>query len=409
MISHIGINKEKSLKLPIVSCILYAFCAIFIGNGNLPTTISKVLLFFTTVIFIGRYPHYRTFKFFYVWNITTCLYFYLTLYWSVCYADTKSYCITYTLVVICNICLFYFLTLKYKFVDALIKTIIIATILLAIRVFFNYGFLNQGDRGAFEEVIGIHVNSVGLFSAIAMLFSYYYFKTVDRISRKKYLIAIIIFLIIIILSGSKKALIIPLIAFTIIKMCNADKKYIIFTIIGAILLSIFIYFLIMNVPFLYEHLGVRFEGMINGFSGSGEVDGSTKVRLGYIEYGMVLFKKKQIFGYGLATFAYLHTQVFGWGMYSHNNYVEMLVSGGIVGLVLYYSLYLYLIYKYYIIVKNTKDSFAILIFSILLGLMISQYGMVAYYNLFINIFLTLASAQLFWFNINQEYHKRKKF
>ena len=64
-------------------------------------------------------------------------------------------------------------------------------------------------------------------------------------------------------------------------------------------------------------------------------------------------------------------------MYAHNNYIELLVDIGIVGIVIYYLLYLKIIWNGVIAsIKVDKKNF------ILLGLMISflvcEYGLVTY-------------------------------
>ena len=55
-----------------------------------------------------------------------------------------------------------------------------------------------------------------------------------------------------------------------------------------------------------------------------------------MEFGWELFKERPVHGYGMNNFSqkyYLNT-------YSHNNYIELLVSCGIVGFALYYAMLL---------------------------------------------------------------------
>ena len=64
-----------------------------------------------------------------------------------------------------------------------------------------------------------------------------------------------------------------------------------------------------------------------------------------IQYGMDYFKERPLLGHGIENFRYLYAQEVGKETYSHNNYIELLVNNGIVGLLLYYSFYISVILK----------------------------------------------------------------
>lgn len=65
--------------------------------------------------------------------------------------------------------------------------------------------------------------------------------------------------------------------------------------------------------------------------------------------------------------------------YLHNNYVEMLVDGGLIGFIIYYSIYIKLIIN---LIKNkAKGDRFIAISLVMVALMlISEYGSVSYYE-----------------------------
>ena len=75
---------------------------------------------------------------------------------------------------------------------------------------------------------------------------------------------------------------------------------------------------------------------------SGEEDTS---RVTLFQYGMNWFLDNPILGVGINNFRVLSTKTSefaGMSFYAHNNYVELLVDIGIVGIVIYYSAYYYL-------------------------------------------------------------------
>ena len=91
---------------------------------------------------------------------------------------------------------------------------------------------------------------------------------------------------------------------------------------------------------MFELMHRRFNESINALLGQAGGDSSTLSRVSFIETGWRLFKQKVFIGHGVDNFKY----VSGFWVYSHNNFIEILVGLGIVGFVLYYSIYL-LAYK----------------------------------------------------------------
>lgn len=81
------------------------------------------------------------------------------------------------------------------------------------------------------------------------------------------------------------------------------------------------------------------------FSGK---DSSYSEREWLIDTGYQIWLKAPLFGEGLGQFEFIS----GFGAYSHNNYIELLVSGGIIALFLYYTLYVLIIFYAYKFQRN---------------------------------------------------------
>jgi O-antigen ligase len=105
----------------------------------------------------------------------------------------------------------------------------------------------------------------------------------------------------------------------------------------------------------YQYLGDVFDRLndnvlaINRFSRifSGW-ESSFSERKWLIEKGYQIWERSPLFGEGLGQFA----SISGFGAYSHNNYIEILVSGGIIAFLLYYMLYALVIYSAYKFHRN---------------------------------------------------------
>ena len=129
-----------------------------------------------------------------------------------------------------------------------------------------------------------------------------------------------------------------------------------------------VFFLIMNVPFLYNEVGFRFEGIVT----NGEVEGSFRGRERMIALGWSLFRDNPLLGYGVNNFRALSP----WNTYAHNNYVELLVDVGVIGTALFYFWAVVLLRRA-IRTKYSKTNgiiMAVTLTVLLLGIMDVQYN-----------------------------------
>jgi O-antigen ligase len=86
---------------------------------------------------------------------------------------------------------------------------------------------------------------------------------------------------------------------------------------------------------LYRILGSR-NDFFFAFSGRCGTEGNVAARMEMIENGLSMFRQKPLFGWGQGTFA----DIAGYGSSAYDNYVELLVSLGLVGTIAYCSLHL---------------------------------------------------------------------
>ena len=123
----------------------------------------------------------------------------------------------------------------------------------------------------------------------------------------------------------------------------------------------------------------RMDQMLNFWSNDGKVDHSTIMRNDMVELGMEWFKKHPIGGVGIGNPHILAATYLKFDAYLHNNFVELLCGGGIIGFALYYAMYIFLFVELFKYRKADHEAFSIGV--IWLGLMlIMNYGMVTYYS-----------------------------
>lgn len=103
----------------------------------------------------------------------------------------------------------------------------------------------------------------------------------------------------------------------------------------------------------------RFKEALSTVFGGSEYDASTALRIEMIGDGLSLFKDNAIFGYGLGGFA-ANTS---YGTYSHATLIELLVSTGLFGTVLFLFAFGYLAYRLF---KDGKGMLSLTFLSLLI-------------------------------------------
>lgn len=121
-----------------------------------------------------------------------------------------------------------------------------------------------------------------------------------------------------------------------------------------------------------------------------------------IEDAMILIKKRPWLGYGLNSFRYMDARE----LYSHNNYVELLFSGGIPMLAVYYLMHLWMLIKSLklMFIKN-KPAMDVAVFCVLVMMLVNDIGMVSYYSKY---FITLQMFMFVYIEARTKAEKAKK-
>lgn len=144
----------------------------------------------------------------------------------------------------------------------------------------------------------------------------------------------------------------------------------------------------------FEGVRERMEGMLNAVSGKGNVDHSTIVRNNLKSLGLTWFLKHPICGIGIANPHILAKQYYAFDAYLHDNFVELLCGGGIIGFSLYYSMHIYIFTQLWKYRKTNPQRVAF--FAVWLGLMLAMdYGMVSYYSKPNNFYLMVHFLNVF--------------
>ena len=214
----------------------------------------------------------------------------------------------------------------------------------------------------------------------------------------------IAFLYVVSLTGGRKYLILPFIFLFLIllfKYWRENKSKLIIYITLFTLLVLLGVWALIEIPILYSQVGYRFEGLLNFAKGDiYEADSSTLIRAFMIENGWRWFLWRPIQGYGLNNYGVLIADIMGSHVYAHNNFVELMVDLGLMGLIVYYTIYCFIIVKL-INIKDDGTGIRNFFLAYMLCLFIFEVGAVTYQLYIIQIFIGLASAYIWLYEKNR--------
>jgi len=251
-----------------------------------------------------------------------------------------------------------------------------------------------------------NANTLANFGAFSFLFLIYLFLQQKNKLQKFFIFSLLLFVVYGILEteSRKGMLLIPIIVFVYLffqsvyhySITNNKKLYLIkismvlFGLLGLFGLGIYI---ITQTQYFerFQQLSMFLELQSGGRSSAFKniIDYSTYERRQFIKYAIAMWKDHFWFGVGLDNFRNVINEywISSRQTYSHNNYVEMLSTSGIVGTITYYSLYFVIILNLFKTLKleNLSPKYRSLMHIFITGmfsLMIAELVIVSYYKKF---------------------------
>lgn len=223
-------------------------------------------------------------------------------------------------------------------------------------------------------------NDLGRLTVISIIMSFVYIKVYAV--KGYYLllnsIHVVVGLLVIVATQSRKALLAT--AIIIFSFVVMQSKFIKVRHLGYFYLTIL--FLIFFTPALlkfidvpkedleqFERFGKRLSYAIDSIGGDKEVKKAKSIqhRKELIHLAMMTFNANPIMGVGIDNFRFVE------GHYAHNNYVELLANVGIIGFLLFYSVYIFLSIR--IFFSEYKEILIMVVFILLIyDVFIVSYG-----------------------------------
>ena len=279
-----------------------------------------------------------------------------------------------------------------KVLNILVFSILYSTIVLIIRTPSSaWGTERVGD------VINVWCNNLSMRLSTAAIIIVYFLDTLKNndIHIKKIILCILLVLFagVSLFTGSKKGLVLLIVGpaiyyFSSTKGFKTIKKtFLLSCVVGIII------FFVFNNKNLYNILGRRLEityYTLIGSSLNGRQDNSYLERKFYINEGIELFKQKPILGHGGNNFySYMKLIEYRHAAYSHNNYIELLSTLGIIGFIIYYSFICYILFSLYNNYKKCNNKLILIMLIFVFLQLLMDYGMVSFADEFVCIIICL--------------------
>ena len=294
----------------------------------------------------------------------------------------------------------------------LVWSFVISAIGSAILLFLAPGMVTDLGGRLYGTVANANTFGVQISAAICCLL--YLFMETDEnkiIWWFIYSVLMVLFIYMIILSGSRKAAVGVLLIFSVIgfQYSAALAKVSIMKAISLVLVGVFASIIMVFAVLQSDHAD-RYIRLYDGYV-LGQVD-----RVGRSEEGRALMyelgwqagMESPVFGIGLDNFRTLRwTEMAGSvGTYAHSNYIELLVGTGILGLIIYYSAWVVVLFRS--LNRSIRRRVAAQIsFALLIIMFAYDFAAVSYYNKVAWVIYALILAGVYGFRGGKVLHPTK--
>lgn len=390
------------MKRSFVKAVIFLLLFLYVGLNQfvvtLPLTIVLMLIFLSEVNSLKK-SYFRGNIYCRQMAILVALSC-ISLVWTPAKNETAFQLAVLTVLLINGLLLYYFINRYHLFSLVVVFTLFISFINQAgsLRIpLFNFFMYNSTEKGGQEGVVqgwgwnerfsGMmqNPNSLAIFLLFSIYISFYYLneRKVKGLLLAVHVSNVFLSFYTIFLTQSRKGVIfaIMLVALSFLMKFTLKKAI---TLMSFVVLAVSISLLIPAVREAITASFSRVNRITDTISGD-EVENSSLHRIYFAVEGWEAFKKKPILGYGVNSFRYYY------GLYSHNNFIELLFGLGLIGFLTYYNIH----WNIFRSLRSINGSTSILVFLAIIFLM--DIGYVSYeskINMLVMITILVQRKQL---------------
>lgn len=379
--------KTDTIKLYMIA-IIYALYSILTRYSN----VSIVLLGCTALFalfsaYTTKGKLYVKIEEFQLFVLAFALYSIASAIWATNPSDSVEKGVTIIEILICT-SLFYW---NYRFdenaVYKLLKVTMIGGYIIMAYSYWYYGIntiittilTSSRLQNGFDIV-----NVVGILVGISVIISVFFFMEEKRTIQSTISLALSVpSIVLIIATGSRKAILLVFLGIMVsfgLRAYKRDKSLLVFKLLIAIVVFIFLLKFLSQLSIL-SGVTDRFRDLLSFLSNdSSSMDHSDILRKMMIKQGLELFASHPLGGVGMGNAHIYWAAISGDDSFLHNNFVELLANGGLIGFILYYLMYIYSLKKCITAFLRDKDNIGIMVITLIICLLVMDYGSVSYYS-----------------------------
>lgn len=378
---------KKSKIINILTILLYASLFMISSesfNGQLISLGAAAISILIVVISAFTTDGKIRFRFtpFHLWMIIFVAFCYCSSIWAL----QPSLSISKGTTILKNSICIVLIYLYYQHLDSvkdLLKIIMYGGYLLVIFSVAFFGMSSLADvvtSASRMDHSFVNQNVLGMLAAITIVINLYF---ILYYKEQRFLIPLMIIAVVVLAAAGSRKGIIGLVsgAVSIFLIRNYQKKDFLKSMLKiSIVLMLVIMFIILisNLP-MFDFVNMRLQNLINYLSGEGKLDASIRGRSSLNQLGVQLFSQHPIIGIGIDCPRIPARQQTGNDWYLHNNYLELLAGGGIIGFICFYSIYIFILARFIKYRSERTPEYDICLVLMTVQLVL-QFAHVAYYS-----------------------------
>ena len=374
-------------------CFVVNALTLFVFNDVkfIGTLTGVLMLFASMLLWIGRRAEKVTIPYNTIWYALFTAYAAASGLWSsYINAGMASYFLRMVVIVAMITSISIYVD-KPEDLERIIKLYIFSMLVIVLMEFTTVPFDKWFEGSLGSHFSGSNPNGVAFLVFCAELMAFYEFYSRGK---KRYILLVAIFLLFVILSSSRKATFASIAGPILFVLLSTYKKNYFFNIITIVTVATLIIFFIMTDENAYNAIGRRFASMFDfWFNDDQKSDNSLYMRSYYIELAKKMFAESPLFGKGMGNFAKIIDNVYSLdGVYSHNNFWQILSELGLVGFLIYYSMYFVMIVRLAKGAFINKSRINMLFLTFMILLVVLETGLVTYHSKMPHVVIAIAYA-----------------
>ncbi len=352
----------------------FMFFVIYMVSGRYHVSLRGILLMTIVYLFISSWEEGNAFYILNqkltctIWIIIFTLFVHISVLWQTSPFTNKEiqqFLIFDSMTIMC---------LELFFTDSERIKKLLAIYILSVAVYGTVVLLTMpleywGSDWYFGGITNLHRNTASVIFVVSFAIAIYLY---DMEKNVIYLFLTPYYILLNFSTGSRKGIIQMVLIVLLYIFLVGDLRRKVKLFCGLVVIAAGIVLAFVFIPYFQETYGQR---MLAIFDDS-IYDSSIALRKVLRNNAFEAFFQKPILGNGIGYSTVINGVKTGFMLYSHCNYAELLCNYGIVGFLLYYSIY---IRTFYLSFVNREASLGKLGISVIISMFIIEYGQVSYY------------------------------